>query len=138
MRAFPIDVDDDGTPSAALEVAAQAVRAFNHRSAGSLWRGRAAWECPSDVNRALGDVSALVHRLPQALRQIDAAIRNHLDDGCVGVDRGSDFPDTATAVAVSAAALDHAQRALARLAMALDDACNATAVMHHIERSGPR
>ena len=52
-----IDVEDDGTPRAALDIAGQGVRAFNHRS--HLRFSRHGWQYPSDAYCALGELTYL-------------------------------------------------------------------------------
>jgi hypothetical protein len=57
---------DDGTPRAALDVAGQAVRAFNHRSATRFDPCRDGWQYPSDAYRALAELIYLTGALPRS------------------------------------------------------------------------
>ncbi len=106
-------VEDDGSPARALNVAGQAVRDFNHRSNGRLEAGRPGWKFPADVGQALlGELSYLAAGLPQAFEQIIRALRGQLDQGHIKIDPGTEWADDpAGAVEAASVGLEHATQA---------------------------
>lgn len=93
MGSFPIDVDDDGTPRAALDLAGQAVRAFNHRSSERFHdgRGRDGWTYVPDVYRCLGELTYLTGMLPQVADHMRHSMRAALEAGHADADPGSEY-----------------------------------------------
>jgi hypothetical protein len=89
--SYPFDVEDDGTPRAALDVAGQGVRAFNHRTAERFNDRADGWSFPNDAYRALGELTYLVGALPQVLQHIMSSLRDALEQGHVGIDRGEQY-----------------------------------------------
>ena len=125
---IPLDLDD-GTPRAALDVAGQAVRAFNHRSARRFDTCREGWQCPSDAYRALGELTYLTGLLPQVFDHIASSLRAQLDEGHIEIDYGTRYTGNAeAAIADASAALEQATqdaRHLYRVLAAAQNAINA-------------
>ena len=63
--SFPIEVEDDGSPRAARDIAGQGVRAFNHRTSRRFNPHGAGWQFPSDAYRSLGELTYLTGMFPQ-------------------------------------------------------------------------
>lgn len=74
-----------------LSTAADAVRAFNHASHAPA----VDWGFPADAYSALGSLSQLVERLPQALQQVTLPVTHTHEHGRVLIDGGD--PDEAVA-----------------------------------------
>ena len=89
FESFSTQVEDDGTPARALDIAGQAVRDFNHRSHGRFRIGKPGWEYPSNAYSALGELTYLAGGLPQAFEQIMAALRDAHEQGFIEIDAGS-------------------------------------------------
>lgn len=87
MTDFWLNVDDDRTPKAALDVAGQGVRSFNHRS-HVRFSDTIGWTYPSDGYRALGEITYLLGGLAQALTHISESIEGSLNAGELGLDVG--------------------------------------------------
>jgi hypothetical protein len=139
VTAFWADVEDDGTPNAALDAAGQGVRAFNHRSFSPLAPGKRGWEYASDAYRALGELTYLAGGLPQAFRQITAGLEAQLDRGELGVDRGHALGETDPGPPVYALelALEDAAAAAQQMYTAIAAAQSAIAAVHNVgEQSG--
>jgi hypothetical protein len=114
---------DDGTPRAALDLAGQAVRAFNHRSSARFHPGRDGWQYPSDAYRALGELTYLTGALPQVFAHIAASLRTQLELGHIGIDHGTRFADNpAAAIEAASTALASATHAAHRMYRGLADA----------------
>ena len=88
---FPIDVTDDGSPRAALDVAGQAVRAFNHRSGQRFAAQRLGWNYAPDVYRCVGELTYMIGMLPQVCQHMIESMRAQLNDGHLAIDRGTRF-----------------------------------------------
>jgi len=115
-------VEDDGSPACALNVAGQAVRDFNHRSNGRLEAGRRGWQFPADVGQALGELSYLAAGLPQAFEQIIRGLRGQLDQGHIKIDPGPEWEDDpAGAVEAASAGLEHATQAAHQMYRGITD-----------------
>lgn len=120
------NVDDEGQPSAALEVAAEGVREFNHRSLGMMSLDRPGWRFVPDAYECLGALRALAERLSQAIEQIDSAVRHELELNLIKIDTGTRFADhPEAAVEAASAALEHGSQAAHQLYRSLADAQNA-------------
>jgi hypothetical protein len=114
---------DDGTPRAALDLAGQAVRAFNHRSSARFHPGRDGWQYPSDAYRALGELTYLTGALPQVFAHIAASLRAQLEQGHIGIDQGTSYADNpAAAIEAASTALASATQTAHRLYSGLADA----------------
>lgn len=124
MGVFPIDVVDDDTPAAALATAAQAIRAFNHRTTTRFDDQQDGWRYPSDAYTALGELTYLAGALPQAIQHIDQALHGRADQGHLGLDHDSPDADPAAAVDACSIALDRARVAVQMLYQAIGDAQN--------------
>src|SRR4051794_30441895 len=85
---------DDGTPRAALDLAGQAVRAFNHRSSARFHPGRDGWQYPSDAYRALGELTYLTGALPQVFAHIAASLSAQLEQGHIASTTAPATPTT--------------------------------------------
>jgi hypothetical protein len=107
---------DDGTPRAALDLAGQAVRAFNHRSSARFHPGRDGWQYPSDAYLALGELTYLTGALPQVFAHIAASLRAQLEQGNIGIDHGTSYADNpAAAIEAASTALASATHAAHRM-----------------------
>jgi hypothetical protein len=116
---------DPKTPAQLADDAAEAVRSANH---ATLSAGPAlGWEFPSDAYDVIGNLLAMVQRLPQLLEQTGAHVQRLATADHVRSDRGGNGADEVAAAldaigrasddAVSmAAALDTAHSALSPLA----------------------
>jgi len=125
-ESFSGQVEDDGSPARALNVAGQAVRDFNHRSNGRLEAGRLGWQFPADVGQALGELNYLAGGLPQAFEQIIRAVRGQLDQGHIKIDPGTEWEDDpAGAVEAASVGLEHATQAAHQMYRGITDAQNA-------------
>lgn len=106
--SYSIDVEDNGSPGAALDAAGQAVRDFNHRSTTRFQDQQEGWRYVPDVYRCLGELTYLVGMLPQVTQHMSQAMQYQLEQGHVGIDRGSDYegrPEQAITAARAALAL---------------------------------
>ena len=61
---FPLDIEDEGSPRTALDIAEQGGRSTNAPVSGSLRTGRG-WQVPSDADRSLGELTYLIRMFPQ-------------------------------------------------------------------------
>jgi len=123
FESFSSQVEDDGTPNNALDIAGQAVRDFNQRSLGGMQITRPGWRYAPDAYRALGELTVLAGGLPQAFQQIIAALRGELAAGLIAIDRGSTYDgDPAAAVEAASAALERAAAAAHRMYQGIADA----------------
>ncbi|MFJ8926497.1 hypothetical protein ACIRLA_07985 [Streptomyces sp. NPDC102364] len=105
--------------------AAESLRAFNHRTfPGGDRPGLAS---APEAYRVLGALTALAERLPQALDQIDYALKAHHRLGHITADHGTAAEHTATA---GTALLDAENHACA-LRAALNRAWSATNPLGH-------
>jgi hypothetical protein len=106
---FAIDVEDDGSPQAALDLAGQSVRAFNRRSSPRFWPQQAGWRYPSDAYSALGELTYLTGCLPQVFQHIIGALRCQLEQGHIRIDPGTEYAShPETTVNAARVALDRA------------------------------
>jgi hypothetical protein len=114
MRSVAINLRldvDDGTPRAALDVAGQAVRAFNHRSATRFDPCRDGWQYPSDAYRALGELIYLTGALPQVFGHIASSLLAQLEQGHIEIDYGTAYAgNPKAAVAAESVALERSNR----------------------------
>lgn len=139
FESFSDQVEDDGKPNTALDIAGQAVRDLNHRSHGAMDVERYGWQYAPDAYRSLGELSYLVGALPQAIEQIRYALGDQLQRGLIVMDRGSKYeghPDAA--VAAATAALDAAHQAAQIMyggVAAAQTAINAAAYASPVEQS---
>jgi hypothetical protein len=117
---------DDGTPRAALDVAGQAVRAFNHRSATRFDPCRDGWQYPSDAYRALAELIYLTGALPQVFGHIAPSLLAQLEQGHIEIDYGTAYAgNPEAAVAAASVALERSNQAARQLSRALGDPQNA-------------
>jgi hypothetical protein len=116
-------VEDDGTPATAANIAGEAVRDLNHRTFAGPSLHLSGWEYPGDAYRVLGNLGYLAGGLPQALEQIDRFLVTLQDAGYVGIDRGAEREDNpAGAIAAAVRALEVAQQAACTLYTSLNAA----------------
>lgn len=123
------------TPSAALDIAGQAVRSFNHRTNTRFSGYRDGWNHVPDVYRCLGELTYLASGLRQTIWHMSEAMQAQLEDGLVDADPESQYdgrPDLA--IAVACAALARARTAASRLYAEFDSAQSAISRIHY---SGP-
>lgn len=124
------------TPSAALDVAGQAVRAFNHRTStrfDDCYRN--GWNHVPDVYQCLGELTYLAGGLRQAIWHMSEAMHAQQEAGHVEADSGSHYDGRPEqAIATACAALAVARTAAARLFAELDAAQSAISGIHY---SGP-
>lgn len=123
------------TPSETLDIAGQAVRAFNHRTNTRFADYRNGWNHVPDVYRCLGELTYLAGGLRQATWHMSEAMPAQLEAGHVGADSGSEYDGRPEqAVASACAALADARAAAARLYAEFDAAQSAISRIHY---SGP-
>ena len=123
------------TPSAALDIAGQAVRSFNHRTNTRFSDHRDGWNHVPDVYRCLGELTYLTGGLRQAIWHMSEAMQAQLEVGHVDADPGSQYDGRPEqAVAAACAALAHARSAASRLYAELDAAQTAISRVYY---SGP-
>ena len=126
FESFSGDVDDEGEPNQALDIAGQAVRDFNHRSFGRMAIDKPGWQYAPDAYRSLGELTYLAGGLPQAFDQITAALVDQLDKGLIRIDRGTRYEDhPETAVAAAQEALQRAHEAAKQMSQGIADAQSA-------------
>jgi hypothetical protein len=126
FESFSTQVEDDGTPARALDIAGQGVRDFNHRSLGRFKIGKPGWEYPSNAYSALGELTYLPGGLPQAFEQIMAALRDVHEQGLIKIDAGDRWAgDPAGAIEAASVALEHASQAAQQMYRGISDAQNA-------------
>lgn len=118
------------TPAELADTAAEAIRALNHATMST----RPGWEYPADAYSVVGNLLAMVQRLPQLLEQTGAHIEalaggNHIrstrgGNGAEEVAAALDALSRVSADAVAmAAALDTAHSALSPLAYVVVITC---------------
>ena len=103
-------VEDDGTGRAALDIAGQGVRAFNHRTNTRFADYRNGWNHVPDVYRCLGELTYLTGGLRQVIEHISESMQAALEAGHVAADAGSKYdgrPEQAIADARAALAAAH-------------------------------
>ena len=123
------------TASETLDIAGQAVRAFNHRTNTRFSEYRNGWNHVPDVYRCLGELTYLTGGLRQAIWHMSEAMQAQLQAGHVAADFGSEYDgQPEQAVASACAALADARAAVARLHSGLDSAQAAISRIHY---SGP-
>lgn len=130
MSAF--GVEDDGTPRAALDVAGQGVRAFNHRTGTRFSAHRGGWTYVPDVYDCLGELTYLAGGLRQVIEHMSEAMQRQLAAGHVEADAGSRYEDRPDqAIATARAALAVADHAAARAYGAFQAAQAAISRIHY-------
>lgn len=100
--SFSSTVADDGEPGTALEIAAQALRDFNHRTLDGMRAATPGWRYAPDAYTVLGELTAIASRIPQALHQVAAALCREVESGRIRIDPGTRFdgqPERAVATA---------------------------------------
>lgn len=123
FESFSSQIEDDGTPNKALDIAGQAVRDFNHRSSGRMQITQPGWQYAPDAYRALGELTVLAGGLPQAFQQIIAALRGELEANLIAIDRGSTYDgDPAAAIKAASVALERAITAAHQMYQGIADA----------------
>lgn len=125
-ESFSSQVDDNGEPNTALDIAGQAVRDFNHRTGGNMRLTRPGWRYAPDAYRALGELAYVAGGLPQAFQQIMEGLRAELELNLIRMDQGSRY-EGKPAVAVDAAsvALERATQAAHQMYRGIADAQSA-------------
>jgi hypothetical protein len=123
FESFSGQVEDDGTPNVALDIAGQAVRDFCHRSQGNMRITQPGWRFVPDAYRSLGELTYLAGGLPQVFQQIISALRHELDLNLITIDRGTKYEgDPAAAVEAASVALEHATQAAHQMYRGIADA----------------
>lgn len=126
------DVVDDGTPRAALDIAGQAVRAFNHRTNTRFATYRNGWNHVPDVYWCLGELTYLTGGLRQVIEHMSSAMRDQFDAGHLGADVGSEYEGRpGQAIVTAQTALTAAEHALGILYGGLDAAQCAISRIHY-------
>lgn len=127
--------EDNGTGRAALDIAGQAVRAFNHRTNtrfDDVSHGRTEWNHVPDVYRCLGELTYLTGGLRQVIEHMGSAMKAQLDAGGVGADAGSPYEGRPEdAIAAARAALGTAEAAATNLYAAFETAQTAISRIHY-------
>lgn len=128
-------VEDNGTGRAALDVAGQAVRAFNHRTNtrfDDASQGRTEWNHVPDVYRCLGELTYLTGGLRQVIEHISSAMKAQLEADGVGADPGSTYEGRPEdAITAARAALGAAEAAATNLYAAFETAQNEISRIHY-------
>lgn len=89
------------TPAGAAEEAAEALRTLNHLTIPAPSPGVPGWEDVGDIYRVLGELRALVDRLPQACDQLAMGLQRLGDRADWRTDDGTNqHPDEVVATAV--------------------------------------
>ncbi len=131
-------VADDGSGRAALDIAGQAVRAFNHRTNtrfDDVSRGRIGWSYVPDVYRCLGELTYMTGGLRQVIEHMSSAMKAQLEAGGVGADAGSTYEGRPEdAIAEARAALGVAEAAATNLYAAFE---TAQSTISRINYAGP-
>lgn len=112
---------EQATPTAAAGAAAEAIRTLNHLSFGK------GFEYPSDAYATIGELATLLHRLPQALAQIQQFLGQQHAAGRIVADWGSYAARTDEAIQAALVALDNAALQVNGAAAQIDAAHTATA-----------
>ena len=123
-------VYNDQTAVELAASASEAIRGINHltRDAGSL-------RYPSEVYQALGSLTEMVGRLPQALQQIEALLQKWIEAGDVSIDAGEFSGDPVAAVtAASVYLMGEAMPALTELHSSLQ---RVQATLAYASHTGP-
>ena len=81
--------EDDGRAPAALHVAAEGLREFNHRTLSGFDDRGEGWSYPSDAYAAIGHLLSLAARVEQACEQIIRPVRAQLAAGHIRIDPGT-------------------------------------------------
>lgn len=128
-------VEDDGSGRAALDIAGQAVRAFNHRTNtrfDDVSQGRTGWNHVPDVYRCLGELTYLTGGLRQVIEHMSSAMKAQLEAGGVGADVGSPYEGRPEdAVTAAQVALGAAEAAATNLYAAFATAQNEISRIHY-------
>ena len=125
-------VEDDGSGRAALDVAGQAVRAFNHRTNTRFAGHRNGWNHVPDVYRCLGELTYLAGGLRQVIEHMSSAMQVQLEAGHVGADIGSKYEgQPEDAIVAARAALGSADAAVTNLYAAFETAQSAVSRIHY-------
>ncbi len=131
----PFGVEDNGSGRAALDIAGQAVRAFNHRTNtrfDDVSHGRTGWNHVPDVYRCLGELTYLTGGLRQVIDHISSAMEAQLEAGGVGADVGSTYEGRPQdAITAARAALGAAHAAATNLYAAFETAQNEISRIHY-------
>ena len=132
MDSFSKQVGDNGEASTALDIAGQAVRDFNHRTNSYMRITRPGWRFAPDAYRALGELTVVAGGLPQALRQITAAMRHELELNLIGIDAGTTYAgNPEAAIEAASVALDVATRGAEQLYRGVADTQAAINAAHY-------
>jgi hypothetical protein len=123
FQSFSSQVEDDGSPAAAANIAAEAIRDLNHRTIGHGQNG--GWRYPSDVHRVLIGLEVLLGRLPQTLKQTEQRL-GMFDARHLKVDPGDEPNGPHDAIVLIARELRKANGHIARTVAALSTAEAAT------------
>ena len=118
---------DPRTPAQLADDAAEAIRGANHATLSA----RPGWEFPADAYSVVGDLLAMVQRLPQLLEQTGVHVQRLADGGHVRSDRGG---NGAAEVAAALDALSRASTDALAMAAALDTAHSALSPLAYQDR----
>ena len=125
-------VEDDGTGRAALDIAGQGVRAFNHRTNTRFADYRNGWNHVPDVYRCLGELTYLTGGLRQVIEHISESMQAALQAGHVAADDGSKYDGRPEqAIADARAALAAAHSATKDLYVGFESAQSAISRIHY-------
>jgi hypothetical protein len=126
FESFSGQIEDDGEPNTALNIAGQAVRDFNHRSQGFMRVTRPGWRFAPDAYQTLGELTVLAGGLPQVFQQIITALRHELELNLIAIDCGTKYEgDPDAAVEAASVALERATQAAHQMYRGIADAQNA-------------
>jgi len=126
------EVRDDGSPRAALEVAAEFVRAAAHRSA-DRFTDADGWRYPSDAYDCVTELEVLTGRLTPLLARLDHAVMSDQEAQAVGVAFGSPYEGDPTGLVRTTSAALTAAAAAAQLVDRLSAAQSALADAVHVD-----
>lgn len=88
------------TPSAAAELAAEAIRSLNHLTLAAPSAGTPGWEGVGDIYRVIGELRSVADRLPQVCDQLVAGLHRLGEQRDWRADEGAEHPDELVSTAV--------------------------------------
>lgn len=132
MSIRPSKHEDQDDAAASLDLAGQAVRAFNHRTNTRFASYPNGWNHVPDVYRCLGELIYLTSGLRQAIHHLSEAMQAQLEVGYVAGDAGSTYDGRPElAIATARAALAVARRSAAQMYAEFDLAQTAISRIHY-------
>lgn len=108
-------------PAAIARVAAEEIRALNHRTLGTH-----AFEEPSEIYSTVGELKQAVWGMPQAIQQIWVELRTLRDENAIRMDNGSNVKEE---VEKAREHMNEARQLLAQAGQALE---RATSTLSHM------